>query len=127
MPNAKTMSKASTARMIHRRYQTAVVQRTRGHALEELGDALAQATSCASGTLTRIVGGRKEAGHVQVYAFDDDSILVVPEQGPAYVARNRHDREHFGRMLEREKGRKAAPPLRDRMSALSEEPMTEAG
>lgn len=127
MPNSNTMSKASVARAIHRRYQTAVAQTTRDHALEELEDALAQAVACASGTLTRIVGGLKESDHVQVYGFDDDSILVIPKQGRAYAARNRHDREHFGRMLEKEKGREAASPLQKRTSALPDKPMTEAG
>ena len=110
MPNAKTMSKASTARIMHRRHQTAVAQITRDHLLEELEHTLGQAVARASGTLTRPIGGPREADQVTVYGFDDGSILIIPGQGPAYVAKNRHDLEHFGRMLEEQSGRKTASP-----------------
>ena len=92
MPKAPKFTKASAARMVHRRYQTAKYQPTRDHVLEELESLLAEAVVCSRGTMTRIIGGPTEADQIMVYAFDDNSILVIPKAGRAYVARNRHDR-----------------------------------
>ena len=100
MQKAPKFTKASAARTIHRRYQTAKYQPTRGHVLEELESQLAKAVVCLRGTMTRTIGPPTEADQIMVYAFDDASILVIPKAGRAYVARNRHDREHFQRMLE---------------------------
>ena len=60
----------------------------------------AKAVVCCRWTMTRIIGAPTEADQIMVYAFDDTFILVIPKAGRAYVARNRHDREHFQRLLE---------------------------
>lgn len=103
MPQANKIRRASAARMVHRRYQTAKSQRSRDHALTELENVLNEATARARGTLTRTIGAPTEADQIMVYAFGDDSILIIPLKGLAFVARNQYDREHFGRMLEEQR------------------------